>query len=65
MKLNYTPEAISDIQEIRRYMAWCKILCKRNSTKSRMALRKQCKLGAEALLTRGPGGRAVCAPQAA
>ncbi len=30
--------------------AWCKELCKRNSTKSRMALRKQCRQGAGALL---------------
>ena len=33
-------------------LAWCKNLCKRNSTKSRMTLRKQGRLGAEALPNR-------------
>lgn len=34
---------------VKVWTAWCKILCKRNSTKSRMALEKQCRWRAESL----------------
>ena len=45
--------AISQVTDgIDQISAWCKNLCKRNSTKSRMTLRKQGRLGAEALPNR-------------
>ena len=37
--------------------AWCKILCKRNSTKSRMALGNRAERGLKPLSTKGSGGR--------
>lgn len=42
----------AEVQEFTEMEAWCKNLCKRNSTKSRMTLRKQGRLGAEALPNR-------------
>ena len=48
-KLNIV-EVLDHIFSEEAKLAWCKNLCKRNSTKSRMTLRKQGRLGAEALL---------------
>ena len=44
--------------------AWRKILCKRYSTKSRMAQGKRGGIWLNPLLTDLPAGGAVCAPQA-